>query len=81
MQEAYANGYWEELTQFIRSLFNSSFKTNPYMEQGLMVGITLVSKDSIFSMMSEDMVKDWFSRKISIRHYGFAFEGKKVLIG
>ena len=44
LQEAYANGYWEALTQFIRSLFNSAFKNNPYMEQGLMVGITLVAK-------------------------------------
>ncbi len=39
LQEAYANGYWEELTQFIRSLFNSAFKTNPYMERGLLTGI------------------------------------------
>ena len=31
LQEAYVHGYWEELTAFIRSLFNSTFKTNPYM--------------------------------------------------
>ena len=29
MQEAYLSGYWEEFTAFIRSLFNSAFKTNP----------------------------------------------------
>lgn len=29
MRETYVNGYWEELTAFIRSLFNSAFKTNP----------------------------------------------------
>lgn len=49
LQEAYTNGYWEDLTQFIRSLFNSAFKTNPYMERGLLTGITRVSKESIFS--------------------------------
>ncbi len=49
MQEAYVNGYWEELTSFIRSLFNATFKTNPYLERGLMTGITRVSKESIFS--------------------------------
>lgn len=49
LQEAYANGYWEKLTLFIRSLFNSTFKTNPYMERGLLTGITRVSKESIFS--------------------------------
>ena len=49
MQEAYIHGYWNEFTAFIRSLFNSSFKTNPYMERGIMTGITRVSKESIFS--------------------------------
>lgn len=48
MQEAYIHGYWDEFTAFIRSLFNSSFKTNPYMERGIMTGITRVSKESIF---------------------------------
>ena len=49
MQEAYVNGYWEELVAFTRSLFNSTFKTNPYLLKGLMTGITRVSKESIFS--------------------------------
>ncbi|EOS68290.1 hypothetical protein C818_03639 [Lachnospiraceae bacterium MD308] len=49
MQEAYVNGFWNELTGFIRSLFNSSFKTNPYLERAVMTGITRVSKESIFS--------------------------------
>ncbi len=49
MQEAYVSGYWEELTGFIRSLFNSSFKTNPYLERAVMTGITRVSKESVFS--------------------------------
>ncbi len=49
MQEAYLSGYWDEFTAFIRSLFNSAFKTNPYMERALMTGITRVSKESVFS--------------------------------
>ncbi len=49
MQEAYVNGYWEEMAAFIRSLFNATFKTNPYMERAIMTGITRVSKESIFS--------------------------------
>lgn len=49
MQEAYVNGYWKELVGFTRSLFNSTFKTNPYLERGLMTGITRVSRESIFS--------------------------------
>lgn len=49
MQEAYVDGYWEELSAFTRSLFNSAFKTNPALERGVMTGITRVSKESIFS--------------------------------
>ena len=49
MQEAYVNGYWKELTGFTRSLFNSTFKTNPYLERALMTGITRVSRESVFS--------------------------------
>lgn len=49
MQEAYVNGYWEELVAFIRSLFNSAFKTNPYLERAVMTGITRVNKESVFS--------------------------------
>ncbi len=49
MQEAYVNGYWKEVVSFTRSLFNSTFKTNPYLERAIMTGITRVSKESIFS--------------------------------
>jgi hypothetical protein len=49
MQEAYVGGFWDEFTGFIRSLFNSTFKTNPYLERAVMTGITRVSKESIFS--------------------------------
>ena len=49
MQESYVNGYWDELVTFTRSMFHSTFKTNPWLERGLMTGITRVSKESIFS--------------------------------
>ena len=49
MQEAYVRGYWDELVAFTRSMFNSTFKTNPYMERAVMTGITRVSKESVFS--------------------------------
>ena len=49
MQEAYVHGYWREVVEFLRSLFNASFKTNPYLERAIMTGITRASKESIFS--------------------------------
>ena len=56
MQEAYVNGYWDELVAFTRSLFNLTFKTNPYLERGIMTGITRVSKESIFSDLNNLVV-------------------------
>lgn len=49
MQEAYVNGYWNKLVSFMRSLFNSTFKENPYLERAVMTGTTRISKESIFS--------------------------------
>ena len=49
MQEAYVDGFWDELVAFTRSMFNSAFKTNPCLERAIMTGITRVSKESIFS--------------------------------
>lgn len=49
MQEAYVNNYWDTFTSFIRNLFNATFKSNPYMERGIMTGITRVAKESVFS--------------------------------
>ena len=49
MHEAYVNGFWDEMITFCRELFNSAFKTNPFMERTLMTGITIVSSQSMFS--------------------------------
>ena len=55
MQEAYVHGYWSEIVEFIRNLFNATFKTNPYLDRAIMTGITRVSiasceaLESIFS--------------------------------
>ena len=49
MQEAYVNGYWDEIVDFTRNLLNNTFKTNPYLERALMTGITRVSRESVFS--------------------------------
>ena len=54
MQEAYVNGFWDEMIEFIRSLFNSTFKTNPYMERGIMTGITWYKADAPSSLGSKE---------------------------
>ena len=56
MQEAYIHDYWDKFTSFVRGLFNSTFKTNPYLERALMTGITRISKASIFSDLNNLVV-------------------------
>ncbi|MDD6616629.1 MAG: AAA family ATPase [Lachnospiraceae bacterium] len=91
MQEAYVDGYWEEMTGLTRSMFNAAFKTNPWLERALMTGITRVSKESIFSDLNNFKVvsttsdeyaesfgfteKEVFS---AMEEYGFDEEKEKV---
>ncbi|MBQ9057839.1 MAG: AAA family ATPase [Atopobiaceae bacterium] len=49
MQEAWVGGYWDEMSSFMRSLMNSTFKSNPSLGRALMTGITRVSRESMFS--------------------------------
>lgn len=63
MQEAYLNGYWKELVRFMRSMFNAAFKTNPYLERAVLMGITRISKESIFSDLNNLKVISATSKK------------------
>ncbi len=49
MLEAYTAGYWDEAIIYIRRMFHAAFKDNPYLERGLMTGITKITQESIFS--------------------------------
>ena len=73
MQEAYVNGFWDELVAFTRSLFNSTFKTNPYLARAVMTGITRVSKESIFSDLNNLEVVTTTSAKYATA-FGFTEE-------
>ena len=73
MQEPYMNGYWDELVALTRSLFNSTFKTNPYLERGIMTGITRVSKESIFSDLNNLVVVTTTSNQYNTA-FGFTEE-------
>ncbi len=91
MQEAWVNGYWKELTEFIRSMFHAAFKTNPYLERAVMTGITRVSKESVFSDLNNLEVVTTTSEKYedsfgfteeevweALKEYGWYEERQKV---
>ena len=76
MQEAYLNGYWDEIVYFIRNLFNCTFKTNPCLGKAIMTGITRVSKESIFSDLNNLAVVTTTSNKYAD---AFGFTQEEVL--
>ena len=75
LQEAYVNGFWQDLVDFMRGIFNAAFKTNPYMERGLLTGITRVSRESIFSDLNNLTVVTTTSEKYCTQ---FGFTEKEV---
>ena len=91
MQEAYVNGYWDEITGFMRNMFNATLKTNPNLQKALLTGITRVSRESLFSdlnnlkivTISSEQYADSFGfteKEVfeSLDAYGYGAEKEKV---
>ena len=70
MHEAYSYGYWEDMVDFMRNLFNASFKSNPSVHRTIMTGITRVSKESLFSDFNHANILTIFDDKYS-QYFGF----------
>ena len=49
LENAYLEGFYDQMIQFIRSLFESALKTNPYLEKSVITGCLRISKESIFT--------------------------------
>ncbi|MCI8771772.1 MAG: AAA family ATPase [Lachnospiraceae bacterium] len=75
MQEAWLSGYWNKAVRFFSSFFNATFKTNPYLERGIITGITRIAKESIFTGMNNFKVVTTTSDKYAT---AFGFTEKEV---
>ncbi len=80
MQEAYLNGYWEEMVAFTRNFFNATFKTNPYLERAVLTGITRISRESMFSDLNNLEVVSITSGKY-VNSFGFTEEEVFTALG
>ena len=49
LENAYFRGFYDKMIDFIRSLFESALKTNPYLEKSVITGCLRISKESIFT--------------------------------
>lgn len=71
MREAYIHGYWKEMKTFIRCLFNTTFKTNCYLERCLLAGITCIERETLLSDLNNvDVITTTSARRHSTS-FGF----------
>ena len=57
LQSAYQHGYYDEMVDFIRSVFSSALKTNDALERGVFTGCLRISKESIFTGLNNFTVR------------------------
>ena len=57
LQSAYQHGYYDEMVDFIRSVFSSALKTNDTLERGVLTGCLRISKESIFTGLNNFTVR------------------------
>ena len=79
LQAAYQNNYYEEMVEFLRSVFSSALKTNDVLEKGIMTGCLRISKESIFTGLNNFTAYSVLNN-ISSEFFGFTeLEVKQLL--
>lgn len=79
LQAAHQNNYYEEMVEFLRSVFSSALKTNDALEKGVMTGCLRISKESIFTGLNNFTAYSVLNN-ISSESFGFTeLEVKQLL--
>ena len=79
LQAAYQNNYYEEMVEFLRSVFSSALKTNDVLEKGVMTGCLRISKESIFTGLNNFTAYSVLNN-ISSESFGFTESEVKQLL-
>lgn len=79
LQAAYQNNYYEEMVEFLRSVFSSVLKTNDALEKGVMTGCLRISKESIFTGLNNFTAYSVLNN-ISSESFGFTESEVKQLL-
>lgn len=79
LQSAYQNNYYEEMVEFLRSIFSSALKTNDALEKGVMTGCLRISKESIFTGLNNFTAYSVLNN-ISSESFGFTESEVKQLL-
>ena len=79
LENAYLHGFYDEMIGFIRSLFESALKTNPYLERGIITGCLRISKESIFTGLNNLEVDSVLHTRYA-DSFGFTEEEVKTML-
>jgi hypothetical protein len=79
LQATYQNNYYEEMVEFLRSVFSSALKTNDALEKGVMTGCLRISKESIFTGLNNFTAYSVLNN-ISSESFGFTESEVKQLL-
>ena len=78
LENAYMRGFYEEMIDFIRSLFESSLKTNSSLEFAVITGCLRISKESIFTGMNNLEIISILSKNYD-EYFGFTEQEVKKI--
>lgn len=70
LENAYFRGFYQEMTDFIRSLFESALKTNDALEFAVITGCLRISKESIFTGLNHLNIISVLDKSYA-EHFGF----------
>ena len=70
LENAYFRGFYDEMADFIRSLFESALKTNDYLQFAVITGCLRISKESIFTGLNHLKIISILDQRYS-EHFGF----------
>lgn len=70
LENAYFQGYYENMVDFIRSLFEAALKTNDDLQFAVITGCLRISKESIFTGLNHLHIISILDQRYS-EHFGF----------
>ena len=70
IQQSYTEGYYEQITGFMRNLLSGAFKDNSNLSYGFLTGILRVAKESTFSGLNNLKVNSILEDRYS-EYFGF----------
>ena len=70
LENAFFEGFYNEMISFIRSLFESALKTNPSLEFSVITGCLRISKESIFTGLNNLKIISILDDRYA-EHFGF----------